>query len=190
VAFVAVDTARREIVVDEARLETTDNGKIPATEGWFALHVSEAPWFRNDRFGQGCRFEGSTPFPEIGVNLRVIRPGQPACLYHRENAQENFFVLSGECTLVVEEQERPLRAGHFVHCPAGTNHVFVGAGDGPCVILMIGHRPDPIELCYPVSETAAKYGGSAEEETPDPRKAYGERILEPTPARWPLYGVE
>ena len=24
------------------------------------------------------------------------------------------------------------------HCPAGVEHVFVGAGEGPCAVLMIG----------------------------------------------------
>ena len=176
--------------VNEAHLESSDSGRVATTDGWFVLHASEAPWLRSERFGLGCRFEGQTRFPQIGVNLRVLEPGKPACLYHRENAQEDFFVLSGECILVVEEQERRLRTGHFVHCPAGTTHVFVGSGEKPCVILMIGHRPAAEELCYPVSEAAAKYGASVAEETPDPRKAYGEMKLEPIEPIWPLYGVE
>lgn len=96
-------------------------------------------------------------------------------------------MISGEGTLVVEEQQRPLRAGDFVHCPAGTNHVLVGAGNGPCVILMIGYRPDREELCYPVSAAAAKYGASVAEETPNQREAYGERDIEPIAPMWPLW---
>ena len=57
-----------------------------------------------------------------------------------ESAQEDFLVLSGECLLLIEGEERPLKAWDFVHCPAGTEHVFVGAGTGPCVILMVGSR--------------------------------------------------
>jgi quercetin dioxygenase-like cupin family protein len=53
--------------------------------------------------------------------------------------QEGFLVLSGECTLIVEEEERPLRQWDYFHCPADTRHVIVGAGDGPCAILMIVH---------------------------------------------------
>ena len=60
----------------------------------------------------------------------------------------------------------------FLHCPAGTEHVFVGAGDGPCVILMAGGRSEPWEVFYPVSELAADYGASAREPTPDPDQAY------------------
>jgi len=176
--------------MEEARLERTDNGKIPATDGWFVLHTAEAPWLRSKRFGRGCRFEGPEGFPQIGVNIRMLDPGEPACLYHRENAQENFLVLSGECTLVVEEEERSLQAGHFVHCPPGTDHVFVGAGEGPCVILMIGHRPEREELCYPVSEAAARYGASVEKETSDQAEAYGGFDIEPVEPVWPLWGAD
>ena len=42
------------------------------------------------------------------------------------------------------------------HCPEGTEHVFVGAGDGPCAILMVGARKEPDLAHYPVSEAAAR----------------------------------
>lgn len=177
-------------MTDEARVEETENGKVAVSDGWFALHVSEIPWLTSERFGSGCRFEGKVPFRQVGVNLRVLEPGSPACLYHRENAQEDFFVISGECLLVVEGQERRLRGGTFVHCPPNTDHVFVGAGDGPCVILMMGHRPEKDEIVYPVSEAAARYGASAERECTDPQEAYGDRKIRPMKAIWPLYGVE
>lgn len=176
-------------MVEEATMAATEQGTVPTTDGWFTLHVSEAPWMSSRRFGKGVRFEGERRFPEIGINLRYLEPGTPACLYHREGAEEDFLVLAGECVLVIEEQERRLRAGHFVHCPRGTAHVFVGAGDGPCVILMVGARPEnDKELRYPVSAAAAKYGASVHEETSDPRQAYGESDIETVPAIWPLYG--
>jgi uncharacterized cupin superfamily protein len=82
--------------------------------------------------------------------------------------------------------ERLLRPWDFFHCPAGTEHVFVGAGDGPCVILMAGARTDDEQLLYPVSELAARYGASAEDETPDPRQAYArfERPQRARPSYW------
>lgn len=169
----------------EAQLKQTENGKVATTDGWYALHASEAAWFHSERFGTLCRFEGEVPFPELGINLRVIEPGQPACLYHRESAQEDFFVVSGECLLIVEGEERPLRAGHFVHCPAETLHVLVGAGDGPCAILAVGHRPAEHTLWYPVDDTAARHAASTQTETNDPRVAYEGAQREPTTPRWP-----
>src|SRR6185503_16614876 len=98
--------------------------------------------------------------------------GQPNGLYHTEQAQEDFLVLSGECTLLVEDQERTLRAWDFFDSPPGTAHICVGAGDEPCVILMVGTRPAVDEVLYPVSALAARYGASAEKETPNPDEAY------------------
>ena len=103
--------------------------------------MRDAAWVSGGHFGDACVFEGdAVPFGQIGYTLAVLRPGQPSALYHREADQEDFLVLAGECLLLVEEQERRLRAWDFVHCPPDTEHIFVGAGDGPCVIFMAGAR--------------------------------------------------
>jgi uncharacterized cupin superfamily protein len=173
--------------VDEARLEDTGSGLAPAGEGWFVVNVRDTEWWVSKAFGSGCGFESREhAFPQLGINLSVVEPGQPNCLYHSESQQEDFLVLSGECTLLVEGEERPLRQWDFVHCPAGVEHVFVGAGDGPCVILMTGARTPDEKLLYPKSELAARYGASAEEETPDPNRAYSpyERPERGRPAYW------
>jgi uncharacterized cupin superfamily protein len=102
----------------------------------------------------------------------VLEPGEPNGLYHRENQQEDFLVLAGECTLIVEGEERTLRRWDFFHSPVGTEHIFVGAGDEPCVIFMAGARADPWQVTYPVSEVAARHNASAEKETAEPDEAY------------------
>lgn len=141
--------------------------------GWFVVNVRDAEWWTNPAFGSGCGFESREfAFPQLGFNLSVLEPGEPNCLYHSESQQEAFLVLSGECTLVVDGEERPLRAWDFFHCPAGVEHVFVGAGDAPCVLLAAGIRTEDERLMYPRSEAAARYGASAEEDTPDPKQAY------------------
>jgi uncharacterized cupin superfamily protein len=167
----------------EARLEQTESGLAPATEGWFVVNVRDARWGVHEAFGAGCRFEGpKAQFSQLGINIHVLDPGIPACLYHRENLQEDFLVLFGECTLVIEGEERQLRAWDFVHCPPETDHVFVGAGDGPCAILMVGARSPDEKLLYPVSEAAGEYGASAEKETPSPEEAYA-KYPRPVPKR-------
>jgi uncharacterized cupin superfamily protein len=167
----------------EAQLEQTESGLIPAGEGWFVVNVRDTAWMTHHAFGSGCVFEGrdAAPFPELGINISVLRPGEPMCLYHEESAQEAFLVLSGECVLLVNGEERPLRAWDFVHSPAGTQHVIVGAGDGPAVVLAAGKRPDE-EILYPKSELAEKYGASAETDTPNPQEAYA-RFERPQPGR-------
>ena len=174
-------------MVEEARLEAVDSGLVPASDGWFVVNVRDTEWWVSKAFGSGCGFEGRKhSFKEIGINLSVVEPGQANCLYHSESQQEDFLVLAGECKLLVDGEERPLKAWDFVHCPAGVEHVFVGAGDGPCVILMTGARTPDEKLLYPVSELAARYGASAEEETPDPKQAYArfERPERGRPSYW------
>jgi uncharacterized cupin superfamily protein len=143
------------------------------SEGWFVVNIRDAWWGTNSAFGAVCPFEGQDAwFRELGIRLKVLDPGQPNCLYHKESQPEDFLVLAGECLLLVEGQERALRAWDFVHCPANTEHVFVGAGDGPCVILMVGARSEDEVLVYPVSELAGRYGASAVSETSSPEEAY------------------
>jgi uncharacterized cupin superfamily protein len=151
------------------------------------VNVRDAEWWTSEAFGSGCGFESrGASFPQLGINVSVLAPGQPICLYHSESQQEAFLVLSGECRLLVEGEERLLRPWDFVHCPAGTEHVFVGVGEEPCVILMVGARTEDEQLLYPVSELAARYGASADEETPNPRQAYA-RFERPKPERPPYW---
>ena len=168
--------------IPEARLVETGAGLAPASEGWFVVNVADARATHSERFGSSCRFEHppEIAFPQFGINVRLLQPGQPCALYHREDAQEAYLVLSGECTLIIEDEERPLRKGDFVHMPAGTDHVLIGAGDGPSSVLMAGAKKGDKDLFYPRNERAARYGGSAERETGDPAAAYGPNELRPT----------
>jgi uncharacterized cupin superfamily protein len=173
--------------VPEAPLVDPGSGLVPDGPGWFVVNVKDVEWWTSSTFGSGCSFESRDAwFPELGVNLSVLEPGQPNCLYHSESQQEAFLVLSGECRLLVEGEERLLGPWDFVHAPAGTEHVFVGAGDGPCVILMAGARTDDEKLLYPVSELAARYGASAETETAEAKDAYA-RFERPERARPPYW---
>src|SRR6266700_2400545 len=118
-------------MVREAPLEQTEAGLVPQGEGWFVVNAKEARWLEHKAFGSGTTFEGKPEFAQIGINIGVLEPGQPACLYHREDAQEDFLVLFGECLLLVEGEERPLKPWDFVHCPPWTEHVFVAPATGP-----------------------------------------------------------
>ena len=159
--------------VAEAELTESEGGLQPAGPGWFVVNVRDASWLRHDTFGTATTFEAEDHrFGQFGINIQVLEPGEPNCLYHRESQQEDFLVLTGECLLLVEGQERRMRAWDFFHCPPGTDHVFVGAGDGPCAILMVGARSEHEELVYPVSDLALRHGAGVPEETPDPRVAY------------------
>ena len=106
--------------------------------GWFIKNVKDAQWAGNDAFGVACGFDGDTPFPQTGIHIFVFEPGKPNCRYHREEAQEDFLVLSGRAKLLVNGEEHAVKQWDFVHCPAGVTHVFVAEGDAPCALLAIG----------------------------------------------------
>jgi uncharacterized cupin superfamily protein len=159
-------------VVPEAQLKSSDGGQEPAGEGWFVLNARDAKWL-DGHFGAYTRFEGrpQARFGQLGFNIGVLNPGQAACYYHGENEQEDFLVLQGECLLLIEGQERPLKQWDFVHCPPWTEHVFVGAGDGPCTLLAVGTRSDG-DVVYPRSDLAVQHKAGVERETREPDEAY------------------
>jgi uncharacterized cupin superfamily protein len=155
----------------------------------FVMNIAVAPATARPRRATMIDFEpDGSSWPDTGVNVQVMQPGQPNCKYHSEPVQEDFLVLHGECIVILDGEERPLRQWDFVHCPAGVEHVFVGAGDRPCAVLMIGSRRKD-EAHYPVNDVAAKYGASVEVATDEPAEAYAEWRKEPSrpvPSPWPL----
>jgi uncharacterized cupin superfamily protein len=181
-------------MIQEARLDRIESGLTPVSPGWFVVNARDAAWVTNDYFGSVCIFESDDIFlqgrpdlepyerPLAGFTLRVVSPGQPAGLYHYEtNQQEDFLILMGECILLIEEEERPLRTWDYVHCPPGTAHTFIGSGDGPCVILGAGNRSRDVTIVRPRSGLALRYGAGVEEETTSfPHATYG-----PWPLRRP-----
>lgn len=168
------DVLNREI--NQASLAPAEgNSLVPQGDGWFIVNVADAQAGENDPFGARTRFEGDSRFPEFGINVHIVRPGQPACFYHREDAQEAFLVLRGECLAVIEGQEHNMQTGDFLYTPPGTTHVLVGAGTTPCTILMVGMRRPDTEIFYPIDATAAKSGASVSQETDSVKQAYAQK---------------
>lgn len=165
-------------------MEENESGLAPTTDGWFVVNVRDAAWETHDVFGASCMFESpDAEFTELGIRLSTLLPGQPNGLYHGEETQEAFLVLSGECLLLVEGEERRLQAWDFFHCPPNTEHIFVGMGEGPCVLLMTGTRRPGRPIFYPVSDLARRHAAGVETDTPLPREAYAsyedERVERP-----------
>ena len=149
--------------------------------GWFVVNAREATWRWRPGRGYSAPLTGITDeerslFPQLGMQIVVLEPGEPIGMYHWEKDAEGFVVLSGEALLLVEGEERPLRQWDFVHCPPETRHMIVGAGDGPCVVLAAGSREHMDEDCnggaYVVDELAQRHGVGVDEETSDPAVAY------------------
>jgi uncharacterized cupin superfamily protein len=175
-------------VVPESPLVRTEHGLVPKGQGWFILNARDAQWWERMGRGvlcefEGAGFEGAADFLQLGINVTVLGPGEPLAMYHYENDQEDFLVLAGKALAIVEGEERSLRPWDFLHCPPGTSHTIVGAGNGPCVVLAVGARDrstGPDWGVYTVDEVAQRHGAGVERETTDPGEAY---------ARFPAGGL-
>jgi uncharacterized cupin superfamily protein len=178
-------------MIAEARMERVASGLAPVTPGWFVVNTADAAWTNHDLYGGVCIFE-SDEFvlrgrqdlsayekPHAGFTIRVVSPGHPSTGYHAESVEEDFLVLMGECILVIEDQERRLKAWDFVHCPPMTGHAFIAADDGPCVILATGNRRDDLERISPHSDVAARHGAGPEAELPDAERRGRWRVERP-----------
>jgi uncharacterized cupin superfamily protein len=173
-------------MVPEAPLEQTEHGLVPAGDGWFVVNAREASWRHVDGRSAVVDFEGEREFAQLGINLSVLEPGVSFGMYHWEADVEDFLVLSGEAVLIVEGEEHPLRQWDFVHCPPGTKHMIVGAGDAPCLVLAVGARDrstGPEWGGYTFDETARRHGVSVEQDTTDPAEAYA-RFPQREPTRY------
>jgi uncharacterized cupin superfamily protein len=160
------------VAVPEIEPRTTKSGLVADGDGWFVINARESRWRDYGRLGAACDFEGKRRFKQLGINLNVLLPGEPISMYHRENHQEGFLVVSGECLLLVEGQERPLSQWDYFHCPGGTAHVILGAGDGPAVVLAVGARGGRKGIVYLVDDVAVEHGAGVEAETKTSAEAY------------------
>jgi len=173
-------------VVRESPLEPTEHGLVPKEDGWFVLNARDARWRPGPGRGAYCIFEGEQEFPQLGIHLVALGPGEPMSMYHWEADQEDFLVLAGEALLIVEGEERALRRWDFVHCPAGTKHTIIGAGDATCLVLAVGARDlstGPEWGGYTVDEAALRHHAGVEQETTNADEAYA-RFGPREPARY------
>jgi uncharacterized cupin superfamily protein len=172
----------------EATIEQTQTGRQPAGDGWFILNLAEIGWAKHEGGGTWCSFEApSARSQTLGIGVHVLWPGDRPGFYHAESDQEGFLVLSGECVAIVEGQERRMGPWDYLHCPPGTAHITIGAGDGPCALVMVGTRSPDHTIRYLVDAAAARHGAAVAVETDSPREAYAQRPpIAPAPSPWPL----
>jgi uncharacterized cupin superfamily protein len=172
----------------EATIEETETGRVPADDGWFIMNLAEIGWATVPGGGTWCAFEApAAPSPTLGIGVHVLPPGETPGFYHAESEQEGFLVLSGECVAIVEGEERRMGPWDYLHSPPGTAHITIGAGEGPCAILMVGTRSPDRTIHYPVDPAAARHGAAVAVATDSPREAYVDRPpIRPSPSPWPL----
>ena len=155
-------------------MRMSKNGLVVDGDGWFVVNARESRWKDEGPLGAYCTFEGKKRFPHFGINVTVLEPGERFGMYHREDGQEAFLVLAGECTLIVEGRERQLAAWDFFYCAPKTEHIIVAVGRQSAVVLAVGARGRRVGggLLYTVCKAAARHGASVARETTEPAVAY------------------
>jgi quercetin dioxygenase-like cupin family protein len=151
---------------------------------WHVRNARDLTWTANAT-GAYCDLlqGGDDAAEEFAVNLNLLGRGQPMAVYHHEPHQEGFLVLRGECLLIVEGEEVPLREWDYVHCPPGVAHVIVGSGDEPALVVAVGSRVGGGGATYPPEPLAARFGASTDD-AHDARAAYaafGPAVEVPSP---------
>jgi quercetin dioxygenase-like cupin family protein len=160
----------------EAKIEETEAGRLPADDGWFIMNLADIAWETHSGGGTWCSFEPPEARSKmLGIGVHILNPGESPGYYHTESDQEGFLVLSGECIAVVEGEERRMGQWDYLHSPPETAHITIGAGDGPCAILMVGTRSPNHKTQYLPEPAAAKYGAAVEVATGSPKEAYADR---------------
>jgi uncharacterized cupin superfamily protein len=175
----------------EAEIVQSEHGRQPGGPGWFVLNLRDVPWETTERGGTWSMLDTrETPFGQFGIGVHLLPPGEAPGFYHWESDQEGFLVLSGECVLIVEGEERRMGQWDYFHCPPGTRHIMVGAeGDEVCAVLMVGARTKGKLIHYPADPVAARHGVSVQRDAESPAEAYaqweGPREYRSVPAPWP-----
>ena len=128
--------------------DTPEPGERPPT----IVNVDEAEAMTMDRenhTGMLRRLAHEAGAKRTGLNHRTLDPGQMAAPPHCHSAEEEIFlVLEGGGTLLLGDDEHPVKPYDVVARPAATRvaHAF-RAGDSGLTYLVYGTK-DPNDICY------------------------------------------
>ena len=113
----------------------------------FEWEPETAAWWRDLGRAAGAR--------GVGVRRMEVDPGKQSEAAHMDTAEEEIFVvLDGSGTVLLGDDEHPLRRGHVVARPPGTriSHTF-RADEEPLTLLVYGTREPSDITYYPRSRT-------------------------------------
>jgi hypothetical protein len=131
-------------MVPESQLEKTEHGLVSKGEGWFVLNKRDAVWRHVDGRGASASLAPISKASGNSSSSASIRScsgsGRTDGHVPLEGRSGGLPRGVGEAVLIIEGEERQLRAWDFVHCPPNTKRVIGGAGSGPCFVIAVGAR--------------------------------------------------
>ncbi len=119
---------------------------IAAMEAVRRVHSLNAAAIRTDK-----SLGDASALKNIGIHLISIAPGDKSTEFHSHKYEEEaIYVLSGQGTEVIGEEQHKIGPGDFVGFPAGgAAHETINDGTEPLVCLVIGQRLSQDVVDYP-----------------------------------------
>lgn len=137
------------------------------------VNVDELSW---ENFGNGARFESASKSlgdragsARLGCSLYRQPPGKQAFpKHHHYNIEEAVYVLEGQGTMIIGDDQVPLEPGDYVALPVGEHlaHAIVNTSDADLVYLCMSTIDFPDVIGYPDSGKIGVVTGWEEGGTP------------------------
>jgi quercetin dioxygenase-like cupin family protein len=102
------------------------------------VKVADRVQFRPDKMNKVSLFD----VPQLFADVYCLEPGQEQKPHTHAEAAKIYYVLEGEGTFVLGEEEHHLGPGHAVLSPAGERHGVRNEGPGR-LILLVMMAPNP-----------------------------------------------
>lgn len=110
--------------------------------------------------------------PEIGITETAVTPGEEPPLHVHKNEDEWLYLLEGEATFHVGNENQSGKAGAFVSFPRGIPHTF--SIDSPSARILVINTPGGFEKMF-------ELGPRTPAEAERAMKAFGMEIVGPHP---------
>ncbi len=78
---------------------------------------------------------------DLQVHRLILQPLAPALEFEPHPGEIVGFVLEGQLTITIEEQQIELEAGDSIHYEANQNYCLRCNGDAPCVVIWASSPP-------------------------------------------------
>lgn len=140
-----------------------DLSQVPVKTG----SIYPEPYASMMRGRSSLRLGDAGGLTQFGVNLVTLEPGALSSLRHWHRAEDEFvMILSGECVMVTDAGETPMRAGDCAAFPANSpdGHHFINRSSAPMTFLVAGSKSrhevatySDVDMVVEIKDGAARF---------------------------------
>jgi uncharacterized cupin superfamily protein len=87
----------------------------------------------------------------IAFHLSKVDANTESAVYHRHIYEEEcVYIIAGQATVIVDENQYSVKAGDFIGYPAnGKPHTMINSGNEELICIVVGHRSAQDVVEYP-----------------------------------------